>query len=335
MNNIDYLNLDGRSLYMLKLIHELRSVTAAATRLGVTQSSVSHSLDRMRGLLGDPLFIKTGRSMVPTARVEAMMDDIGDVLDGLQSLYSQAAFEPGRARERFSVTCNDFEHDLMVPAIFSRLQSEAPHCSLRTYQHHFFSYDCLEKGHTDLQLSPYPPKDTADLVITPLCTDRMITYYDPHMRDAPKSIEDFATSRHAILSLGQDEGTHVDKALSEQKLERQVAYFGPNFASIAMVVRGSNMLATAPSRMANSIFKDLAWAETPLALDPIDFYMIWHIRNRHSPRHKWFRDLVRDVSKSLPQAETIHQANVGRGEGGTDGMTRSSKVGRSASDANT
>lgn len=304
MNNIDHLSLDGRSLYMLKLVHELRSVTAAARRLGVTQSSVSHSLDRMRGLLGDPLFIKTGRSMVPTARVEAMIADIDEVLSGLQSLYSQADFDPAKATERFSVTCNDFEHDLLVPAIFSQLQREAPGCSLRTFQHHFFSFDCLEKGQTDIQLSPYPPKDTAYLVISPLCTDRMITYYDPDMCAAPTSAEAFAASRHAILSLGLDEGTQVDKALSELGLGRQVSYLGPNFGSIAMVVRGTNMLATAPSRMANSIFKQLAWVETPLALEPIDFYMIWHIRNRHSPRHKWFRDLVRMVSKSLPQAET-------------------------------
>ena len=60
MKNIDYLSLDGRSLYMIKLIHEHRSVTEAARLLGVTQSSVSHSLDRLRSMLGDPLFLKVG-----------------------------------------------------------------------------------------------------------------------------------------------------------------------------------------------------------------------------------------------------------------------------------
>ncbi|WP_316863418.1 LysR family transcriptional regulator [uncultured Cohaesibacter sp.] len=301
MKNIDYLSLDGRSLYMIKLIYEHRSVTEAARLLGVTQSSVSHSLDRLRGLLGDPLFLKVGRSMVPTERVESMIDEIEHIISGIETLYRQAIFDPAKSSDRFSIVCNDYEHDLLVPAIFKRLKQEAPNCSLKTYQLNLGVADPLEKGFTDLELCPYAPADSSDLVVSKLCSDRMITYYDPSMRNAPGSLHDFVDSDHAILSWDVNESTAVDKALAKHGLSRRVSYLGPSFTSVAMVIKGTKMLATAPSRLAHSIFRDLAWVEAPLQLDPGEFHMVWHIRNRHSPRHKWFRELIKTVAKELPE----------------------------------
>ena len=178
MRNFDHLSLDGRSLYMLKQIYEHRSVTEAARVLGVTQSSVSHSLDRLRGLLGDPLFLKVGRSMVPTERVESMMSEIDHVLEGIESLFHQSEFDPARSNDRFSIVGNDFEHDLLLPALFARLKHEAPNCSLRTHQMQLSENTFLKKGVADLELCPYPPLDTSDMVVSKICEDRMITYYD-------------------------------------------------------------------------------------------------------------------------------------------------------------
>nr|WP_321457908.1 LysR family transcriptional regulator [uncultured Cohaesibacter sp.] len=286
---------------MIKLIHEYRSVTEAARMLGVTQSSVSHSLDRLRNLLGDPLFLKVGRTMVPTERVETMIGDIDVVLGGIESLYSQAVFDPANSKDRFSIVCNDYEHDLLVPAIFERLKQEAPHCSLKTYQLNLAVPDPLEKGFTDLELCPYAPEDSTDLVVSKLCSDRMITYYDPTMRDAPTCLEDFVKAEHAILSWDTNESTTVDKALANKGLTRNVSYLGPTFSSVAMVIRGTTMLATAPSRLADSIFRELSWVNTPLQLEPSEFFMVWHIRNRHSPRHKWFREMIKTVARELPE----------------------------------
>ena len=302
MKNIDYLSLDGRSLYMIKLIHEHRSVTEAARLLGVTQSSVSHSLDRLRSLLGDPLFLKVGRSMVPTERVETMMGDIDSVLKGIEALYSQAVFDPANSKDRFSIVCNDYEHDLLVPAIFERLKKEAPHCSLKTFQINLAIRNPLEKGFADIELCPYAPEDSTDLVVSELCSDRMLTYYDPNIRDAPTCLDDYCSSEHAILSWDTNESTAVDKALAALGQTREVAYLGPNFSSVAMVVRGTNMLATAPSRLADSIFRGLAWIDAPVDLEPSKFFMVWHIRNRHSPRHKWFREMIKHVARDLPQS---------------------------------
>ena len=58
MKKIDPLNLDGHLLKLLVTVIEQGSVTGAANALGVTQSAVSHQIDRLRALAGDALFVK-------------------------------------------------------------------------------------------------------------------------------------------------------------------------------------------------------------------------------------------------------------------------------------
>jgi hypothetical protein len=60
MSQFDHLDLDGHLLRLLLAVHEERSVTRAAQRLGVSQSAVSHLLDKLRGIVGDPLFVRPG-----------------------------------------------------------------------------------------------------------------------------------------------------------------------------------------------------------------------------------------------------------------------------------
>src|SRR5256885_15378984 len=71
MRQIDGSQLDGRLLQLLLAVLETGSVTAAAQRLGVTQSAVSHLLDKLRAITGDRLFVRQGRGIAPTAPAPA------------------------------------------------------------------------------------------------------------------------------------------------------------------------------------------------------------------------------------------------------------------------
>ena len=74
--NIDELGLDYRLLRLFLTIYDEGSVTAAANRLGVGQPTVSHGLDRLRQIIGDPLFVRSGRSVSPTAHADEIAPDI-------------------------------------------------------------------------------------------------------------------------------------------------------------------------------------------------------------------------------------------------------------------
>jgi len=77
MKEIDHLALDGHALELFLAVLEEGSVTAAATRLGLTQSAVSHALNKLRRIAGDPLFAKSGRGIVATAHAQALAKGAG------------------------------------------------------------------------------------------------------------------------------------------------------------------------------------------------------------------------------------------------------------------
>ena len=86
MNKIDHLALNGQTLTTFLTVLEETSVSRAADRLGVSQSAVSHTLDKLRRIFGDPLFVRVGRGIEPTARAIALCAPAESVLDGMKSL---------------------------------------------------------------------------------------------------------------------------------------------------------------------------------------------------------------------------------------------------------
>ena len=70
MRKIDHLALDGHALKTFLTVLDETSVSRAANNLGVTQSAVSHTLDKLRKIFGDPLFIRVGRGIEPSAAAD-------------------------------------------------------------------------------------------------------------------------------------------------------------------------------------------------------------------------------------------------------------------------
>src|SRR5687768_13896007 len=59
--------LDLNLFRVFDVVFRERNLRRAAAILSVTRSAVSHALTRLRGQLGDPLFTRQGRGIVPTA----------------------------------------------------------------------------------------------------------------------------------------------------------------------------------------------------------------------------------------------------------------------------
>src|SRR3954470_19730769 len=80
-----------------------QSVTRAAEALGVTQSAVSHALNRLRAFFDDPLFVKAPEGMVPTRKAEALRPAVVDVVAAIrQRILSEAVFDAASSRRLFT-----------------------------------------------------------------------------------------------------------------------------------------------------------------------------------------------------------------------------------------
>ena len=86
------------------------SVTKAAEWLGVTQPAVSHTLDKLRTALGDPLLIRSGRSIATTEQTLAQLDPVHRVLNKFKELADNKHFDPNVGEIEFKVAANDVQH---------------------------------------------------------------------------------------------------------------------------------------------------------------------------------------------------------------------------------
>ncbi len=111
---------------------EERSVTRAAGRLGITQPALSNSLNRLREMLKDPLFIRERYGIRPTQLAEEISPTIETALAQLDDLVvHQQDFDPASAERLFLIAPNSYVELVLMPALVARLREQAPGIKLR------------------------------------------------------------------------------------------------------------------------------------------------------------------------------------------------------------
>ena len=127
MNRNDLRKVDLNLLIVFETLMHERSVTRAAEKLFLGQPAISAALARLRNLFDDPLFVRTGRSMEPTARAQEIFGHLSPALDSISTALSRAAdFDPATSKSVFRIGLSDDVEFGLLPALLRRLRSEAP-----------------------------------------------------------------------------------------------------------------------------------------------------------------------------------------------------------------
>lgn len=307
MNEIDRLSLDGAMLRLFLTVLDEGSVTAAAGRLDMTQSAVSHALQRLSKLVGEPLFVKSGRGIAPTAHAISLREPARDLLAGLQQFGARGSFDPTTATLDLTVAANDLQRDLLLPGLFGAIERQAARVHMRVIPSDVPSADMLRQGRCDLLISPYAPEGT-DIVQRPLLRDRYVVFYDPEARAAPRTAEDYLGARHVSVVYPNGESLDLDRRLQADGVQRDMAVTVPSFSGVPAFLRGTPMLATLPSLLSANLMRDFASTVAPLdAVDEgragrLTMMMVWHRRFGSDPLHVWLRRLLAGVVSEMRKA---------------------------------
>jgi DNA-binding transcriptional LysR family regulator len=302
MNNFDHFDLDGRLLRLLIAVYEEGSVTRAAQRLGVTQSAVSHMLDKLREIVGDPLFVKSGRSVVATAQAGELVVQARLLLDQLRLFGSKANFDPAGLDRTLTIAANDLQRDLLLPGLFALLKQEAPSIRLRVIPSNIPSAEMLRADRCQLAISPRPPEG-ADILQRRLFNDRYAVFFDPEARAAPVDLADYLTAEHITVVYEPQRSLDIDDYLKNQGIARRFAVCVAAFAGIKPFLKGSNYLATLPHRLGANQLAGFSQAETPFACPEMPMYAIWHQRYQHDPMMRWLLEKLYRVGAGVAQQE--------------------------------
>lgn len=295
----DHRQLDGHLLELLLAVCETGSITRAAERLGVTQSAVSHLLDKLRAITGDPLFVKSGRGIVATARAHALAGQAREVLEQLRRLATPEEVDPAQLRTRFTIAANDLQREVLLPPLLMRLREQAADVTLQVMPSDVPGAEMLRERHCDLVLTPRPP-EAGDLLQKRLFTDQFVIFLDGSCREPPTDLDDFLRSEHVSVLYHRPRRTlDLDDHLQQAGLLRRIVVTVPGFAGVAGFLRGSQLLAVAPSLLGRGLLRGFDQAPLPVPAPALPMYMVWHQRDQADPVHRWLRQQVEAVTQHL------------------------------------
>lgn len=286
-----HLDLNGRLLQLLVVVEEEGSITRAADRLGVTQSAVSHLLDKLRSLLGDPLFVKSGRGIVATDRAERLAREARVLLEEMHRFARVEDFDPTKLQSTFTIAANDLQRDLLLPRLFERLHTQAPGLSFRVINSGIPTVEMLRDERCQLVISPRPP-DATDILQKRLFEAEYRVFFDGTCREAPRSLEAYRAADHITVTYDPPRQLDIDQFLASQGITRLFRVRVPGIAAIAPFLSHSQMLTTLPVLLEHNMLCGFASCEVPVDCPPMPMYMIWHMRYRHDPVHEWLRGEV-------------------------------------------
>jgi DNA-binding transcriptional LysR family regulator len=307
------MSLRGIDVNLVLALHALlkeRSVTRAARRLRLGQSSVSHALGRLRRQFDDPLLLQVGRQMVLTERAQSLLGPVQDAIARLEHLFLHTrSFDPRTTQRSFRIAATDNLSFYLLPRLAARLAGEAPQVSLRVEHLEAAWATQLATGDLDLKLGrEYPVPD--GLRSEHLLVERLICVVarDHPLRKRRITLAEYAGLRHLTFMAGTPgselASSSIDERLREHGLARRVVMTIEHLVVAPFVIAGSELALTASERIVRPFARSLRLRrlELPIALRSYGLSQVWSDRVDQDAGHQWLRRTV---------AAVLHEAGSG------------------------
>ena len=216
------------------------------------------------------------------------------------------AFDPPTAQLSLTIAANDLQRDLLLPGFFRHLTDKVRSLKLRVIPSQSPSPAMLRENRCDLLITPLPPSGI-DIVQKRLLQDHYVCYYDPKARSGPSARASYLAARHITVIYTDNERLDFNRRLTALGFDRDIAISVPSFSGVPAFLRGSNMLASMPSLLAEGLMRDFARVRIPLAgrartIAELPMFMVWHQRYQKDPAHQWIRSQLATVAAALASA---------------------------------
>lgn len=308
------MNLAGFDLNLLKVLDALLregSTVRAADRVGLTQPAVSAALARLRLSLGDELFVRQGQGIVATDFARSLEEPLRETLERLGRLLGDSErFDPAQSTHVFRMAGIDFFAEMLMPDLARLLAAEAPGMRVQQLDLVPSSYiEMLENEQTDLCLMTK--------MEVPEWVESEVLFRSPFVTIARRNnarlaragilpggtipLDLFCDLGHVLLSPDGRLKAMGDDALARMGRERRVVMSLPFFSGVTGVVAETDLIALVPVQLARRIAPRLGLAlySPPMPIATPEIAMFWHRRARTNPAHKWLRDRIAGLLRSL------------------------------------
>ena len=293
-------SIDLNLLSVFQEVYRERQISAAARRLGLTQSAVSNALARLRRTFGDELFVRTAHGMQPTPLAQQMAEPIGAAMAQVALALSQRSrFDPATSGRRFTLAMTDVGEVYFMPVLIDRCRAIAPNVEIASSRANGLTLkDDMETGRVDLAIGAFEDVSEA-LYHRALFRQRFVSMFrkDHPLAKGKVDLARFVAAPHLIVDAAQSPYDRINGLLEKAGVTAGARFRVPHFTAVPYIVSTSELVVTVPQKLAESAASPfgLKWIEPPLALPTLQTNVFWHRRFNHDPGIQWLRGLIADV----------------------------------------
>lgn len=300
MHIINLKSIDLNLLIALQALLDEKHVSRAAVRIGLSQSAMSHALNRLRKTLHDPLLVRDATGLCLTARAHELQLPLKNILIDINKLISPPTENPQHMKDEITIAARDYEIATILPSVIQRITKEAPKLKLNIITSTDDHLGILERNEVDLILTG-SESQSSTLCRHVLFHEDFVCMIASHNKALTKEItlEKYLELKHCMVTLGGFGPGVVDLALDTLGLQRDVVVRIPYFLCTSYIITHSDLVITLPRKIAHLLNQpQIKLFEPPLPLETFPIYMYWHIKNQANPVHQWVRQVIRSVDNT-------------------------------------
>ena len=285
------------------------SLTRAAKVLNLTQPAVSHALGRLRDRLGDPLFVRQGSRMVPTARARAMVSPVRHALGGFQRCLSdEGGFDASEAERTFVLGLRDGLEGCLLPSLMAQLMEDAPGVRLQslTISRKQMATE-LASGRLDLACDVMLALPESIEHVPVLSGPLVVMMREGHELADDMDLPSYLAAQHVLVSSRREGPGLEDFGLARQGYRRHIRLRCQHYQAAISTVQNTDLLLTLPATLAGRLSrKGMVIKAFPADLPGLEMHLYWHRDQSADPAHSWLRQKVLALLKEQQEQLTVN-----------------------------
>jgi DNA-binding transcriptional LysR family regulator len=316
MKHVNVATVDLNLLKTFLAIWDLRSLTAAADRLHLSQPAVSHALRRLREIFDDPLFVRTSVDMTPTEAAMRLHGPIDQALGLIHdALQKHSRFDPSVATRTFHLAMSDMSEQHLLPMLMEELAYGAPSVSIEVRQVSIADLSAaMRSGEVDIAFG-FLPGLSEECVSSTLLADEFICMLRVgHPFGAGElTVADLKALRYVYAETNTTGHNIAEEALHKAGVRRDVALKLPHCTVAARVVAGTDLALILPRMVAEAMNRDQLFKllRLPIEMPPITVGVYTHSRFASDPGVEWMSSVLRRLlTREIAEVETMAPSNA-------------------------
>lgn len=295
------MGIDVSLLQVVRALARHGTVTAAAASLGLTQSTVSYALGRLRAHYNDQLFVPAGKQLTRTPLATRLIEEAERILQDFERVESLTeTFDPRRSRRRFRIHMIDVAEVLILPGLMKRLSEEGLLVEIDVVRIPGGEvWGELESGRLDLVVGT-PWKSQPTLFRQKLLAEHYvgIARKGHPLQHQLETLEGYLRCSHCVVKPRGPTLGRIEAALAALSPERRVPLQVTDFLSVPSIVASTDVVAAVPSTLValHPHRNHLQVFSLPIAQTGFVVMQHWHKLAHSDAANVWLRQLLKTVT---------------------------------------